>query len=144
MRYAYIAEFEPDPDGGFAVTFPDIPEAITGGESVEEARANAADALGMALRGYLAHGQPLPRPTAEAGENGYEIAVDVTDALKLATIEAFNASGFSKSELARRLGKADNEAHRILDPDHHTKPAALEAALAILGKTVVISVRDAA
>lgn len=144
MRYAYVAEFEADPDGGIVVAFPDVPEAMSHGKHVEEARASAAEALGMALRGYLAHGLPLPRPLAEAGESRHEISVDVTDALKLAVIEAFNASDMSKSELARRLGKADNEAHRILDPDHQTKPAALEAALAALGKTVVISVRDAA
>jgi antitoxin HicB len=46
--------------------------------------------------------------------------------------------------LARRLGKAETEAHRILDPDHHTKAPALEEALAIFGKRAVVSVLDAA
>ena len=48
------------------------------------------------------------------------------------------------AELARRMGKSDNEPHRILDPDHPTKLPALEAALAALGKAVIVSVRDAA
>ncbi|WP_157017964.1 type II toxin-antitoxin system HicB family antitoxin [Mesorhizobium xinjiangense] len=144
MDYTFLAVVEPDPDGGYLVSFPDVPEALTSGNDLTEAKDNAADALGMALRGYLAKGLALPRPVAEPGEDRSEISVDVTDALKLAVIEAFTASGMPKAELARRLGKAETEARRILDPDHHTKASALEAALAVLGKRVVVSVLDAA
>lgn len=144
MDFSYIARLEPDPDGGFVVSFPDVPDALTSGEDRATALANAADALGMALRGYLAHGEPLPTPATRAGRDGVSVSVDILDALKLATIEAWKASGLSKSELARRLGKAENEARRILDPDHQTKAPALEAALATLGKRVVVSVLDAA
>jgi antitoxin HicB len=38
-------------DGGFVVTFPDIPEAITQGETREEALAMAQEALEAALEG---------------------------------------------------------------------------------------------
>jgi len=144
MDYSYFAVIEPDPDGGFLVSFPDVPEALTSGYDLAEAKANASDALGMALRGYLAHGQALPRPAARAGKGRVEVAVEVSDALKLAVIVAFRASGMSKAELARRLGKAETEAYRILDPDHHTKASALEEALAIFGKCAVVSIRDAA
>ena len=41
----FPALFEPDPGGGFTVTFRDVPEAITQGDTIEEARAAAADAL---------------------------------------------------------------------------------------------------
>ena len=64
--------------------------------------------------------------------------------MKLAVIEAFQACGLSKSELARRLGRGENEAGRILNPDHPTGLDALTAALAALGKKVIVSVRDAA
>lgn len=143
MMYSYRGRFAHDPDGGFLVTFPDIPEAITAGDNLAEARRNAAEALGMALRGYLAHGKPIPRPQAR-GKDLVDVPLDATDALKIAVIEAFSAHGMSKSELARRLGKAETEAYRILDPDHATKLASLEAALAVLGKQVVVSVSDAA
>ena len=59
-------------------------------------------------------------------------------------VEAFRAAGISKSELARRLGKQENEARRILDPDYPTKLTALDAELRALGKQVLVSVRDAA
>jgi antitoxin HicB len=143
MEYVFAADFQPDPDGGFIVTFPDVPEAITQGDDLADARVSASEALGLALRGYLVLGRPLPKPVARRKEL-VPVPVDAMTALKLAVIEAFNASGLSKSELGRRLGKAEGEARRILDPDHPTKLQALGAALAILGKEIVVSVRDAA
>jgi antitoxin HicB len=143
MEYVFAANFQPDPDGGFIITFPDVPEAITFGDDLADARASAAEALGLALRGYLVLGRPLPKPATKRREL-VPVPVNAATALKLAVVEAFNASGLSKSELARRLGKAEGEARRILDPDHPTKIQALEAALAALGKEIVVSVRDAA
>lgn len=144
MEFIFTAVVEHDPDGEWLVSFPDVPEALTSGSDREEALANAPDALGMALRGYAARGLALPRPSAAPGENRVEVSIDVTDALKLAVIEAFRSERITKAELARRLGKAENEVRRILDPDHQTKAGALEEALAILGKRVVVSVLDAA
>lgn len=143
MEYVFAAAFEPDPDGGLLVTFPDVPEAITHGEDRADARRSAAEALGLALRGYLAQGKELPHPKAKE-KHLVQIPVDASDALKIAVIEAFGKAGISKTELARRIGKAVTEAQRILDPDHHTKLPSLEEALAALGKEIVVSVRDAA
>ena len=56
MEYVFAAKLTVDRDGGLLVTFPDVPDAITHGADHAEARRNAAEALGMALRGYLADG----------------------------------------------------------------------------------------
>jgi antitoxin HicB len=143
MDYIYPGRFEHDPDGGFLVTFPDVPEAITQGEDLADARLSAAEALGLALRGYLAQGRELPKPS-KGRKGDVNIPVEASDALKLAVIEAFRASSISKSEFARCIGKAETEAYRVLDPDHATKLASLEAALRALGKEVIVSVKDAA
>ena len=140
MNYVYNAFVRPDPDGGYLVTFPDVPEAITFGDDWPDALASGADALGLALRGYLRAGRPLPVPQAD----GTPVAVPADDAMKLALVEAFRQSGMSKTQLAARLGKAETEARRILDPDHPTKLATMQAALTAFGKTVIITVRDAA
>lgn len=141
--FAFSALIVEDPDGGYLVTFPDVPEAITGGDTLAEARTNAADALGLALRGILVRNLPLPIPRSR-GRKLELIAVAPETALKLAVVEAFRAAGISQAEFARRLGKAETEARRILDPDHPTKLATLEAALKLFGKQVFISVKDAA
>lgn len=141
MEYVYYATFEPDPDGGFLVTFADVPEAITHGVDHADALASAKEALGLALRGYPYDDQDVPKPKAD---QGVAVTVGAEDALKIAVISAFREAGISKSELARRLGKAENEARRILNPDHATKLGLMQDALAALGKEVVIIIKDAA
>ena len=49
MIYAYRCQLTPDEDGGLVATFPDVPEAITGGGDRAEALAMAEDALATAL-----------------------------------------------------------------------------------------------
>ena len=143
MEYVYAARFDPQPDGSFLVSFPDVPEAITQGDDLADARASAADALALALRGYLAGNRAVPKATAR-GRGLVEVPVDAATALKLAVVEAFGEAGISKLELARRMQVAETEAFRVLDPDHPTKLQRLQAALAVLGKQVVVTVKDAA
>ena len=66
---AFPAALLPDPNGGFTVTFRDVPEAITEGDTREEALLRAEDALESALAMYVAAGEPLPVSSkAEPGE----------------------------------------------------------------------------
>ena len=136
----YFATIEPD-EGGFLVTFADVPEAITGGSDREEALVNAQDALEISLLTYAQDGKPLPAPAARRGE---PIFVSAGVAVKMAFIEAFRASGLTRVALAQRLGKQETEVRRMLDPYHRTKLASMEAALRSLGKQLVVSVEDAA
>lgn len=122
-------------------SFPDVPEAITEGDSESEALAAAADALGMALLSYPLRGLPLPK---RRFRSGHLVTVSAEVAAKLAVLEAFNQSGLSKSELARRIGVSESEVRRILDPMHATKLPRLAEALAALGKRLVVGVEEAA
>jgi len=142
MDYIYYAKIENDPDGGFIVTFPDVPEAITGGIDKEEAYDNAAQALGLALRSYPIRGLSLP--VANYHEGLQPISLDAWNTLKLSVIEAFNAVGMTKTQLAQKLGKKETEARRILDPNYPTKLQTLEQVLSVLGKKLIITVKDAA
>ncbi|MVA27285.1 type II toxin-antitoxin system HicB family antitoxin (plasmid) [Agrobacterium vitis] len=141
MQFTYRASFKSDPDGGFVVTFADVPEAITAGDDMKKAAANAKEALGLALRGIIQEGRPLPAPVAT---EGHPIAVEADVAAKLALIQAFREAGISKTELGRRIGKSENEARRLLDPDHASKIGVMADALAALGREIVVSVREAA
>ncbi len=133
--YRYAAQFEPtDRDGGFVVTFPDLPEAVTEGEDMADARAMAEDALGAVLLTYLELGRPLP----EAAAQGTLITPDPETAAKLAVIETFRDAGITRSELARRMGKDEKEARRVLDPAVTTKLPMLVLALAAMGKRLVV------
>jgi predicted RNase H-like HicB family nuclease len=59
----YPARFKPAKEGGFVVTFRDIPEAITQGESVEDAMIHARDALETALDFYFDDRREVPAPS---------------------------------------------------------------------------------
>jgi predicted RNase H-like HicB family nuclease len=60
---AYPAASTPDPDGGFTVTFRDVPKAITDGDTRDEGLLRAEDALESALAMYVAAKEPLPTPS---------------------------------------------------------------------------------
>jgi antitoxin HicB len=144
MADSYLARFEPDGDG-FLVTFPDIPEAISGGANLAEAATNAEEALEVALLTYAADGTPLPHASrSRAGGSWHRIPVAAAVAAKIAFITAFRESGMTRVALAARLDKAETEVRRMLDPYHQTKLPAIEAGLRALGKRLVISVEEAA
>ena len=48
------------PEGGYTVTCPVLPELLTEGDTVEEAMANVEDALVATLELYAELGRPLP------------------------------------------------------------------------------------
>jgi len=141
--FVFHAVFEPGERRGFVVSFPDVPEAITQGRAMADAQAMAEEALGLALLSYPARGLPLPRAKAR-GHKMVPIAVAPGVAAKLAVLEAFAEAGISKVELARRLGKDEREARRILDPRHPTKLQTLTETLRTLGKRLIVAVEKAA
>ncbi len=50
----------PQPEGGFTVTSPLLPELLTDGDTVEEAMANVPDALAAVMELYQDLGKLLP------------------------------------------------------------------------------------
>jgi antitoxin HicB len=143
MRYR--AKFEAD-GSGFLVTFPMVPEAISGGANEAEASANAADALEIALLTYAADGRVLPEdgPLPTMDGNYRLISISAATAAKLALITAFRDSGLTQVALAAKLGKAEGEIRRMLNHYHATKLASIDAALRALGKRLVVTVEEAA
>jgi len=134
-QFTYAVKFTPDKDGGFVVRFRDLPEAITQGDTVEEALAEAADCLEEAIAARIDDGREIPAPSAaKRGER--VVSVPHSMALKAAVYLAVREAGISNSELARRMRLDEKEARRILDPHHPTKLPRIEAALAALGRHV--------
>ena len=63
-RLFYPAVFHRAEEGGFWVTFPDIPECMTQGEDMQEAYEMAADALGLSLTTIDNEGETLPKASS--------------------------------------------------------------------------------
>jgi antitoxin HicB len=60
MRYKLPLVFEPQPEGGYTVTSPLLPELITEGDSIADALENVRDALAAVIELYREFGRPLP------------------------------------------------------------------------------------
>ena len=140
----YPATFLREADGsGFHVRFPDLPEALTGGSDLSDTRELAADCLAEALAGRIRRGDPIPKPSKpKRGQQA--VSVPLYLAPKLALYLAMREGGLRNTELAARLGVSETVVRRMLDPKHATKPERIQAALAELGKRIVISFEDAA
>ena len=140
---AYPATLTPDPDGGFTVTFRDVPEAITEGDTREEALLRAEDALESALAMYIAAKEQLPVASeADAGEE--MVPLSALGMAKTALYDAMREQGVGRAELARRLRWHLPQVSRLLDLRHASRMEQVEAALAALGLRLIIDVARAA
>jgi predicted RNase H-like HicB family nuclease len=60
-EYAYTILLDPDEETGtYTVTVPALPGVVTQGDSVEDAIAQAKEAIQVHLEGLLADGEPIP------------------------------------------------------------------------------------
>jgi antitoxin HicB len=59
---AYFCRFRPEPEGGLTVTCPKLPPVVTYGETLEEAQANAREAIELYVEVMREDGQPIPPP----------------------------------------------------------------------------------
>ena len=64
MFYVYPCVLNPEEGGGYYVTFPDVPGALTNGKDRGEALVMAEDALTAALAGYVQEHWDVPVPSA--------------------------------------------------------------------------------
>lgn len=63
-RYIFPAIFESDGNGGYTVTFPDLPGCITEGDTLDEALYMARDALELYIYNLEEDNKTIPIPTA--------------------------------------------------------------------------------
>lgn len=137
MRYP--VNLEPQPEGGFTVTFPDIPEAITQGEDVEDALLHGADVLESAMDFYIEKGIQIPKPSRpKRGQRVIELPASY--AVKILLLNEMAAQKVRPSELARRMKITRQEVNRLIDPRHTSKIDGVAQALKALGKTLEIRV----
>jgi antitoxin HicB len=143
-RMIYPVQLTPDNvDGGFTVTCRDFPEVITQGDTLNDCLVEAADCLEEAIASRIKRVADIPEPSAPL--NGEQlVAVPLSMSLKAALYQAMKEDGISKSELARRMECDEKDVRRMLDPRHPTKAPAMEKALALLGRRVVVGIRKAA
>jgi antitoxin HicB len=124
-------------EGGYIVTFPDIPEAITQGEDVEDALRRGADALESALDFYFEDRRPVPAPSKpKRGQRLIELPPSI--AAKVLLLNEMLRQKVRPAELARRLGTTPQEVNRLTNIRHTTRIDRVDAALRALGKRLLV------
>jgi antitoxin HicB len=139
----YTLTLKIDENGTVIAQALDVPEPITVGRDAAAATARAEDALVAALRAYLDDSRAIPRPSRSKRRQLCAVLPPQVVA-KLAIYQAMRDAGLSQVALAEKLGCDPCQVPGLLDLDHRSRVDQLEAALAALGKRLVLEVRDAA
>jgi antitoxin HicB len=140
--YKYSARFKPAEEGGYVITFPNIPEIATQAETPDDALLMATDALELALAGYMKRRLPIPVPSAEPGKEFVTVSLPALIDAKVALYETMRKRGREKADIAIALGWQPSQMDRLLDLRHRSRMEDIEAALRILGSTLEIQVTD--
>ncbi|MDX8399944.1 MAG: type II toxin-antitoxin system HicB family antitoxin [Gallionellaceae bacterium] len=133
----YPALFKPAPEGGFVVTFRDIPEAITQGDTEAEAMDMAEDVLYSAMEFYFDQKRPVPLPSAvKRGECLVDLPPSV--GAKVLLLNEMIVQQITPSELARRLNTRPQDVNRVINLRHSTKIDTLGEAMRAMGKRLEV------
>lgn len=139
MRMSYPARVRRDGDAGYMVSFPDIPEALTGARTKAAALEMAVDALTTAMDFYFEDRRAVPAPTApKRGQVLVELPPSV--AAKVLLLNAMIRQRVRPSDLARRMHVRAQEVNRLTDLHHPTKIDTIAIALKAMGKRLELSV----
>jgi antitoxin HicB len=139
QTWIFPAVIEKLAEDDFLATFPDLPEAMTGGASLAEVRDHAADALEEAILAYLAQGRPIPAPR-DPGSGEEAVILDPVTAVRAALATAMRAKKISNVALAKTLGKTEGAIRRLTDGSSGVKIDTVLQAMNALGARAVLGV----
>lgn len=121
--------------GSFWSSCPDIPEAHSAGDTLEELLANAVEGITLALSIYVDQGRAIPLASPVA-EGQHAIALPATVTAKIALWNAMVEKSIKVAGLARELGLSHPVASRLVDFEHNSKIEQVESALKALGTSI--------
>src|ERR1700733_4173282 len=131
-QFTYPVKLTKQKEGGYLVQFPDLPEAITQGENIEDALNEAMDCLEEAIAHRITKKLGIPAPSQR--KKCKYVALSTTFAAKTALYLAMKEKKLSNTSLANKLHCDEKEIRRLLDPHYKSKLPRIEEALHLLGK----------
>lgn len=126
-------------EGGFVVEFPDFPEAITQGDSLDEALMQAEDCLEEAIANRMELKMNIPFPS-QKDKAHYEVTPNTTLTGKAALYILMQNNKLTNSSVAKKLDCDEKEVRRLVDPHYKSKLPRIEEALHALGQRFEISI----
>ena len=121
------------------VTFRDISEAITQGETVEDALVMVREALETTMKFYFEDKRCVPTPSKpKRSQQTIELPASLSAEVWL--LNEMVAQKIRPAELARRLNTAPQQVNRPTNLRHTTRIDAIAAALHAMGRQLESSV----
>ena len=137
MKIAYPARITKEEDGIFFVAFPDLEEAMTQGETLDEALFNAAEVLTLVMEHRLEQEQEIPEPSQLTSSDVHWVAPEVNVQAALLIRKA--RAGRPLADLARILDASWPSVKRLENPRSSPTLKMINKAAAALGKRLVLS-----
>ena len=78
IKYTFPAVFRPEEAGGYIVSFPQLDGCFTQGDTFEEARQMAVEAMSLHLYGMEEDNEMIPAPSMDIETNKGELVVPIT------------------------------------------------------------------
>ena len=113
MKLPYRIELIPDSEeGGFVVTFPDLPGCLTVGETIEEAYRNAEDAKREWLLAAMESGIAIPEPDSVESYSG-QFKLRIPRSLHRQLVLQSKREGISMNQYCVYLLSQNNAMHSL-------------------------------
>lgn len=136
MKIAYPIDIAEE-NGVFRITFRDVPEATAEGRTRRAAKAAARERLCAVFQEHIKAHRDIPRPrTGRRRSRMLEMPLLTT--AKLVLYQTMRDQNVSNVALARRLGTVEGTVRRLVDLRHRSHISAVEEALAVLGKRLIL------
>jgi len=138
MKNAYPIQLIED-TGGYVVLFPDVPEAMTQGDTLEQALEMAQDVLISAMDFYFEDKRAVPMPS-KPKKGQHVVALPPSVLAKVLLLNEVVNQNLRPIDVARKMGTRPQDVNRILDLHYATKIDTVAAALKAVGKELNLSI----
>jgi len=113
---AYPAKFEKAAEGGYVVEFIDIPSCVTEGNTLEEAKIMAKEAISAMLYSLDSRRMTIPDPSTVKGRGIYYIEPELKIAFAITLKKERERLGLSQKDVAERMNVNWTYYQRIENP----------------------------
>lgn len=135
--FTYPIDLTEQPEGGYLVTFPDLPEAITQGDNKDSAIDEAIDCLEEAIANRMEMKLDIPYGSKPKKQQ-VTVSLTATLAAKAALYLTARKKKLSNLKLAKLVDCDEKEIRRLLDPHFNSKIPRIEQVLHQLGQKLEV------
>jgi len=135
---AYPAHIWKEGNNTWSVEFPDLPGCFSSGESLEDAKVKAEEALTAYLESLDSRSVSIPEPSKVSGKDFYPVTPKLSVSFAITLKQERKKLGLTQKEVAKRMGVNWSAYQRIENP-RKTNPtlATIDKLQKLLGRQFI-------